>query len=216
MTQKEKRAEYNAMYRASARGIETRRKYRESAKCKASASAYKATAEYKAARAAYRARPESKAAAAAYNARPERKAIMAAYTASPKAIAARIARNSSPKGKARLAGYYAKRKDSMARYRAMPEVKIKRAIYARKRRYGLDEAAYLSMWDSQGRKCANDRCRTDLVPNTAACHIDHCHKTKAVRGMLCRRCNHILGVIEANQERIVGLNNYLLTRTGGK
>jgi hypothetical protein len=29
-------------------------------------------------------------------------------------------------------------------------------------------------------------------------HIDHCHKTKKVRGLLCQRCNQALGLMKDN------------------
>lgn len=29
-------------------------------------------------------------------------------------------------------------------------------------------------------------------------HIDHCHETKKVRGLLCGRCNYLLGVAQDN------------------
>jgi hypothetical protein len=39
--------------------------------------------------------------------------------------------------------------------------------------------------------------------------IDHCHKTKRVRGALCASCNTFLGRIESNSRIVAGLSKYL-------
>ena len=38
---------------------------------------------------------------------------------------------------------------------------------------------------------------------------NHCHKTKKVRGLLCNRCNTLLGLIEDNPVFIQNVTNYL-------
>jgi hypothetical protein len=42
-----------------------------------------------------------------------------------------------------------------------------------------------------------------------ATHIDHCHKTGRIRGMLCLRCNAALGLLRENVSTLVGAVNYL-------
>lgn len=56
-----------------------------------------------------------------------------------------------------------------------------------KTRYNLTPEAIQAMRDSQGGKCA--LCEEDLEKF----HVDHCHNTGAVRGLLCHRCNIRLG-----------------------
>ena len=42
------------------------------------------------------------------------------------------------------------------------------------------------------------------VPN-----VDHCHKTKAVRGILCNRCNTVLGLCKDDDKLLSALAGYL-------
>ncbi|MFE2075210.1 endonuclease VII domain-containing protein [Streptomyces misionensis] len=50
--------------------------------------------------------------------------------------------------------------------------------------YGLSPEDYQKLFESQGGRCAI--CRETRNTNLA---VDHCHKTEAVRGLLCARCN---------------------------
>lgn len=50
--------------------------------------------------------------------------------------------------------------------------------------YGLSAEEYKRLLEAQGGKCAI--CRETRKTNLA---VDHCHKTEAVRGLLCARCN---------------------------
>ena len=57
-----------------------------------------------------------------------------------------------------------------------------------KTRYGLTPEAVTEMKVAQNNKCV--LCPTELNDKF---HIDHCHNTGAVRGLLCPRCNVRLG-----------------------
>ena len=59
--------------------------------------------------------------------------------------------------------------------------------WALKSRYNLTPAQYQSMLTKQGGKCA--LCSAE--PKTF--HVDHCHNTGKVRGLLCHKCNIRLG-----------------------
>lgn len=45
-----------------------------------------------------------------------------------------------------------------------------------------------------------------------AIHIDHCHKTKQVRGVLCKGCNQALGLVRENILTLERLITYLRAR----
>lgn len=40
-------------------------------------------------------------------------------------------------------------------------------------------------------------------------HIDHCHKTGKVRGILCSKCNTALGLLDDSIDKIEQLKSYL-------
>lgn len=69
------------------------------------------------------------------------------------------------------------------------------------KRYGLTEEALAAILERQGQQCPI--CERFLAFPTVRA-IDHCHVTGSVRGVLCRRCNTALGLLEespANLER---------------
>ncbi|WUN04179.1 endonuclease VII domain-containing protein [Streptomyces virginiae] len=57
-----------------------------------------------------------------------------------------------------------------------------------KRAYGITEAERERMIASQGGTC----CICETAP---AVHVDHCHKTGRVRGVLCFNCNTAIGLL---------------------
>ncbi|MFG2605279.1 endonuclease VII domain-containing protein [Streptomyces sp. NPDC048514] len=64
-----------------------------------------------------------------------------------------------------------------------------------KRRYGITEAEREGSVASQGGVC----CMGLAVPAT---HVDHCHETGRVRGVLCFSCNAALGQFKDQPEAI--------------
>lgn len=40
-------------------------------------------------------------------------------------------------------------------------------------------------------------------------HVDHCHDSKAVRGLLCNRCNSVLGLCQDSPSLLANLAKYL-------
>lgn len=72
----------------------------------------------------------------------------------------------------------------------------------RLKRYGLENAQYASMLKEQRGACAS--CG-DEFNDARTPHIDHCHSTGEVRGLLCSPCNLALGLMQDDPQRIQGL-----------
>lgn len=80
------------------------------------------------------------------------------------------------------------------------------------RRYGLDEIAYQSLYDSQNGLCAICRKVPTGNGNHSVLHIDHCHTTGKVRGLLCFDCNTGIGHLQYNLRIIDSSIKYLSQR----
>lgn len=65
-----------------------------------------------------------------------------------------------------------------------------------RRQYGLELVEVEAMRLRQGETCAI--CYEYLDPSKM--HIDHCHETGKVRGLLCQQCNHGLGNLRDSPE----------------
>lgn len=70
-----------------------------------------------------------------------------------------------------------------------------RQKWALKSRYGLALSDVQTMLEKQGGACAI--CVLPLTKH----HVDHCHSTGKVRGLLCHRCNTRLGGLDDQQWR---------------
>jgi hypothetical protein len=77
--------------------------------------------------------------------------------------------------------------------RVTPEQKRE---YTLKRRYGLTISEYNAKFEAQGGVCSI--CHGDNGEKRLC--VDHNHETGAVRGLLCHRCNLMLGYSEERRE----------------
>lgn len=88
-------------------------------------------------------------------------------------------------------------------------------LAARKTRlkaFGLTEADFNRMYEAQKgvcKICGEDPGGHWLNPNVKTLHIDHCHKTNKVRGLLCLRCNSALGLFRDNPKLLEKAAAYL-------
>lgn len=84
-------------------------------------------------------------------------------------------------------------KERQARWRAANPDKLRELN--RKSRlklaYGLTVEEWETMFEAQGRAC---KCCGSPDPKASnGWHVDHCHDSKRVRGILCQQCNIMLG-----------------------
>lgn len=63
-------------------------------------------------------------------------------------------------------------------------------------RYGMNRLDMMSMLNAQDNKCAICNTSLEMFVGRSGGFVDHCHATCKVRGILCNRCNTVVGVIE--------------------
>lgn len=84
-------------------------------------------------------------------------------------------------------------------------------LYDRKKwykvEYGITLEDYNNMFQSQMGCCAI--CGTHQTKFAKGLAVDHCHTSKNVRGLLCTKCNLLLGYASDNVEILLSAINYL-------
>jgi hypothetical protein len=90
--------------------------------------------------------------------------------------------------------------DRRRRWRLKNPEKVR--VQTRRQLYGIDNASYLALLEAQGHRCAI--CE-EPNPNC----VDHGHRSRRVRGVLCRKCNAGLGQFRDDPERLASAIRYL-------
>ena len=72
------------------------------------------------------------------------------------------------------------------------------------RKYGITLDQYNEMFDAQ-----KGLCRICDQSSEKALSVDHCHKTKVVRGLLCDNCNHGIGKFKDSVNLLLAAAEYL-------
>lgn len=113
------------------------------------------------------------------------------YFQRPEVIARAKIRNSQRKNKRKEYKKTEKGRIAENRYRnkAYQNNKHKRLFL----RYGITQEQYDSMLILQGGVCAICKQKPK-----SSFHLDHCHSTGKVRGILCSNCNMALGLLKDN------------------
>ncbi len=73
--------------------------------------------------------------------------------------------------------------------------------------FGITPADFDHLLDEQGGLCAI--CRSDTPGGRGRFHVDHCHLTNKIRGLLCTRCNTGLGQFGDDPDRLRSATAYL-------
>jgi hypothetical protein len=97
--------------------------------------------------------------------------------------------------------------DAVKQYRADNRQKHYRQELGRK--YGVEPSWFDEQLQIQINACACCNRQFQWGDKQTAPHVDHCHNTKAVRGILCNRCNTVLGLCKDDDELLLGMARYL-------
>ena len=93
------------------------------------------------------------------------------------------------------------------RYKDKHFNQIQRKVSCIRHNYALSKKKYLDLFVIQDYKCI--LCGSEIKPFTRKSHIDHCHKTNKVRGILCNKCNLGLGMFKENVDILNKAISYL-------
>jgi hypothetical protein len=81
-------------------------------------------------------------------------------------------------------------------------------------KYGITIEEFNAIFLAQGNACAC--CRTTKPGSKRGWHVDHCHITGIVRGILCHHCNVALGYTKDNTKTLENMITYLKRYTNDK
>ena len=76
-----------------------------------------------------------------------------------------------------------------------------------RRKYGITLVDELQMLEEQKGLCRICKRHQDVVKFKF--HVDHCHKTGKIRGLLCNKCNQALGNVSDSIEILYACIDYL-------
>jgi hypothetical protein len=110
--------------------------------------------------------------------------------------------------------YRAKNPDKVVEYYTRhsrkPKTKARLMANWMKHKYGLSEEGYQELWDRQSGLCAICGKSEEV---TRRLHVDHCHDTKIIRGLLCGKCNRGIGMFDDSEELLNSAIAYLRLST---
>lgn len=111
------------------------------------------------------------------------------------------------KGRARRAAWTTEHREEMLAYRRewYRRNRDRMRAYMVARKYGLTVDDYLALRDAQGGRCAI--CKREDGRRRLA--VDHDHKTKKVRALLCGPCNVAIGMMRDDASLLREAADYL-------
>lgn len=85
--------------------------------------------------------------------------------------------------------------------------KARMRAWSLRTKYGLSLEDYNALLEKQGHSCGI--CQVPFSSLKRRPHVDHCHSTGKVRGILCPNCNVTLGHSKDNLDVLKGCISYL-------
>lgn len=87
-----------------------------------------------------------------------------------------------------------------------------KVAYNRERSYGISPEEFARLETVQDHRCAI--CRTPFLPGKRqGAHLDHCHASGRIRGLLCDGCNKGIGAADDDTEILGTIIQYLTVKT---
>lgn len=77
------------------------------------------------------------------------------------------------------------------------------------RKYGVHYEWFDTQYEKQQGRCAICHLEFKWSSKQDTPHVDHCHESMAVRGILCNRCNTVLGLCRDNQGLLEEMARYI-------
>lgn len=102
--------------------------------------------------------------------------------------------------------YYTPEKARIYSKRHRDKYPEKKREYYLNKTYALTAETYSVLYQTQQGKC---KICCHVNPDTETLHVDHDHVTGRVRGLLCRKCNTMLGFAEDDTARLLRAVEYL-------
>jgi Recombination endonuclease VII len=111
-----------------------------------------------------------------------------------------------------LARYHEKRREQKLEFQQRPRRGTPDHVWrnALRRNYDTTPEFIYDLYLAQRKLCC--LCRQEIAePGTGAggVHIDHCHSSGRIRGILCQPCNHMLGLAKDSAETLLRAAAYL-------
>lgn len=106
--------------------------------------------------------------------------------------------------------YQKKHPDKRRNRKMSPEQRTRASINSRRhyfrKVYDMSLEDFEALWDQQEGRCA---CCSNELQRDRTTHVDHCHVTGAIRGLLCHGCNTGMGLLGDDIERLQLAVEYL-------
>ena len=122
-------------------------------------------------------------------------------------------RNRERVNKLAMESYRRNRPAKLAKLKASYHENKDKHRNAKLRRFGLDVRQYAKMLGAQEGLCAiclrEEPALNSKTKQRMSLAVDHCHKTGKVRGLLCSRCNRMLGLAGDKVHILKSAINYL-------